>query len=114
MASCQAEAEAAAEAEANAGTVSQQNALRSAESYLDFMPFSRSGLIDQLEFENFSTADATWAVDQVTVDWNEQAAKAAENYLDVTGFSRQGLIDQLVFEGYTQEQAVYGVNQTGL
>ncbi|MFB9072295.1 Ltp family lipoprotein [Citricoccus parietis] len=115
-AAAEAEAEAAAEAEAEAerGTLSQQNALRSAEDYLDYTAFSRTGLIGQLEFEEYSTADATWAVDRVTVDWNEQAAKSAANYLDYTSFSRAGLIDQLIFEGFTAEQAQYGVSQTGL
>ncbi|MBB5750148.1 Ltp family lipoprotein [Micrococcus sp. TA1] len=113
-AEAEAEAEAQAAEEAAAGTVSQQNALRSAENYLDFTAFSRPGLIDQLEFEGYSTADATWAVDRLTVDWKEQAVKSAANYLDFTSFSRQGLIDQLVFEGFTAEQATYGVDQTGL
>src|SRR5699024_9778782 len=49
------------------GSRSQQNALDSAESYLSISAFSRSSLIDQLEFEGFSNADATWAVDNVTV-----------------------------------------------
>ena len=95
-------------------TVPQENAVRSARSYLDFTAFSRSGLINQLEFEGFSTADATTAVDSLDVDYNEQAAKSAQSYLEFTGFSRSGLIDQLMFEGFTQEQATYGVDQTGL
>ncbi|MCM3659450.1 Ltp family lipoprotein [Georgenia satyanarayanai] len=107
-------AEAAAAEAAAAGTVSQQNAKRSAESYLDFSAFSHEGLVKQLEFEGFSTEDATWAVDEVKVDWNEQAAKSAESYLEFSGFSRSGLIDQLLFEGFSQEQAEYGVSTTGL
>lgn len=113
-ASAKAEAEAEAKAEAAAGTLSQQNALRSAENYLGFSAFSRTGLISQLEFEDYSTKDATWAVDRVTVDWNEQAAKSAEQYLEFTAFSRKGLIEQLVYEGYTKKQAEYGVGKTGL
>ncbi|MCK6211582.1 Ltp family lipoprotein [Georgenia sp. EYE_87] len=105
--------QAAAEAAA-AGTVAQQNAQRSAEDYLAFTAFSRTGLIGQLEFEGFSTADATWGVDHLTVDWNEQAAKSAEQYLEFTSFSHSGLVDQLIFEGFTAEQAEYGVSQTGL
>lgn len=105
---------AAEEAAAAAGSVSQQNALRSAENYLSFTAFSRTGLIGQLEFEGYPTEDATWAVDRVEVDWNEQAAKSAANYLDFTSFSRSGLIDQLIFEGFTPQEAEYGVNQTGL
>ena len=95
-------------------TVSQANALRSAASYLDFTHFSHSGLVDQLEFEGYSTEDATFAADHCGADWNEQAAGKAQDYLDFMGFSRQGLIDQLMFEGFTYEQAVYGVDAVGL
>ena len=109
-----AKAKADADAAAMAGTLSQQNALKAADNYLDYTAFSRTGLIGQLEFEKFSTADATWAVDRVTVDWNEQAAKAAKNYLDYTSFSRSSLYDQLIFEDYTPAQAEYGVSTTGL
>ena len=113
-AKAKADAAAAAKAAAEAGTLSQQNALRAAEDYLDYTAFSRPGLIKQLVFEKYSTPDATWAVDRVTVNWNEQAAKAAKDYLEYTSFSRSGLIDQLLFEGYTPAQAEYGVSKTGL
>lgn len=106
--------QAAAEAAAAAGTVSQQNALRSADQYLDYTAFSRSGLIGQLEFEGYSTEDATWGVDRAGADWNEQAALSAQNYLDYTSFSRSGLIDQLIFEGFSPAEAEYGVSTTGL
>ncbi len=94
-------------------TMGQKNALGSAESYLSFTAFSRSGLISQLEYEGYSTEDATFAADNCGADWNEQAAKSAQSYLDMMSFSRQGLIDQLVFEGFTQEQAEYGVTAAG-
>ncbi|MCT7658345.1 Ltp family lipoprotein [Mycobacterium deserti] len=93
---------------------SQQNALRKAEDYLDYTAFSREGLIEQLEFDDFSTEDAVYAVDHITVDWNEQAAKKAQDYLDYTSFSRGGLIEQLIFDGFTSAQAAYGVSTTGL
>jgi len=89
---------------------SQQNAIRSAQQYLEISAFSRSGLIDQLEYEGFSTEDATFAVDSLNVDWNEQAARSAEQYLEMTSFSLSGLIDQLVYEGFTHAQAEYGAN----
>lgn len=95
-------------------TAGQKNATKKAEAYLSYMPFSRQGLIQQLEFEKYSTDDATYAVDHITVDWNEQAAKKAQSYLDMTAFSRDGLIDQLTFEGFTPEQAEYGVTKVGL
>lgn len=93
---------------------SQANAVSKAEDYLSYTAFSRQGLIDQLKFDQFSTEDATYAVDSLTVDWNEQAAKKATDYLGYTSFSRGGLIDQLEFDGFTREQAEFGVAATGL
>jgi hypothetical protein len=73
-------------------------------------------LINQLKFEGYSVADATYAADKVAYGgiWNKQAALAAKDYLENQSFSRTGLIQQLEFEGYTPAQAIYGVNQTGL
>jgi hypothetical protein len=95
-------------------TRSEDNAIRSAEQYISLMAFSRSGLIEQLEYEGFSTAEATLAVDEITVNWNEQAWKSAEQYLSLMTFSRSGLIEQLEYEGFTKAQATYGVNKAGL
>lgn len=106
----------AAKAEADrlsAMTMGQKNAIKSARSYLNYTAFSRTGLIEQLEFEGYSTEDATFAVDEVAPDWNEQAAKSAQAYLDYTAFSRDGLIEQLMFEGFSYEQAEYGVTAVG-
>ncbi|WP_336470643.1 Ltp family lipoprotein [Mycolicibacterium peregrinum] len=97
-----------------ASTVSQRNAVRTAKDYLDYTAFSREGLINQLEYDDFSTADATFAVDHIAVDWNLQAAKAAKAYLDYSGFSRGGLIDQLEYDGFTSAQAAYGASAAGL
>jgi len=95
-------------------TLSQQNAIGAAESYLNYTAFSKSGLVEQLEFEGFSKEDATFAVENIKVDWKEQAVKSGENYLDFSSFSRTGLIEQLEFEGFTTEQATYAVDQIGL
>jgi hypothetical protein len=49
-------------------------------------------------------------VDNVTVDWNEQAALKAKEYLNNQSFSRSGLMEQMLYEGFTQAQASYGVS----
>ena len=90
-----------------------KNALASAKNYLSVMPFSYSGLIKQLEYEQYSHAEAVYAADNCGADWYKQAALSAANYLKIMSFSRQGLIDQLVYEGFTKEQAEYGVSQNG-
>ena len=95
---------------ANAETAGQENAIEKAESYLEYSGFSRQGLIEQLEYEEFSSADATFAVDHVTVDWNKEAVENAESYLKYSSFSKSGLIEQLEYEGFTSAQAQYGAN----
>lgn len=94
-------------------TVGQENALATARDYLDYSSFSRTGLIQQLEFEGYSTADATWAVDQIGADWMQQAAATAKEYMDYSSFSRSGLISQLQYEGFTPAEAEYGASQVG-
>ena len=94
-------------------TMGQSNALESARLYLETMPFSYAGLIEQLEYEGYSTEDATYATDNCGADWNEQAVKSAKSYLDLMPFSKEELISQLEYDGFTHEQAVYGVEQNG-
>lgn len=95
-------------------TVSQKNALAKAKSYLEYSAFSHDGLVEQLEYEQFSHADAVYGADNCGANWNEQAAKKAQSYMDYSSFSRGGLIDQLKYEGFTQAQAEYGANAVGL
>lgn len=95
-------------------TTAQKNAVSKAGDYLGYTAFSRSGLIKQLEFDGFSTEDATFAVDKVNPDYNKQAAKKGKDYLGYTSFSHSGLVNQLEFDGFTAEQAEYGASQNGL
>ncbi len=94
-------------------TTGQKNALRAAKSYLSYTPFSYAGLIHQLEFEKYSTEDATYAADNCGADWNEQALAKAKDYLYMSAFSKKGLAHQLEFEGFTEEEAAYGVDNCG-
>lgn len=105
---------AAEQAAIDAMTTSQGQSVSKAEEYLDYQAFSRKGLIEQLEFEGFSKADATFAVDHITVDWKDQADKKAANYLENQSFSGKGLREQLEFEGFTGSQAAHGVKSVGL
>ncbi len=101
-------------------TISQNNAVRSAKQYLSFSGFSRIGLIRQLSSDagdGYDVADATIAVDTLSVDWNMEAARSAKQYLSFSGFSCKGLINQLssrAGDNYTIEQATYGAKQAGI
>jgi hypothetical protein len=82
--------------------------------------FSRAGLIQQLSSkagEGFKTADAIFAVNHITVDWNKEAVESAKSYLQTGGMSRAGLIQQLssnAGEQFTPAQATYAANHVGL
>ena len=97
----------------------QNNAVRSAKQYLSMQGFSRSGLIQQLSSDygdGYNVADATAAVESLTIDWNKQAARSAKQYLSMQGFSCKGLIQQLsssAGDRYTESQATYGARQAG-
>jgi hypothetical protein len=99
---------------APAMTAAQEQAVGTAQEYLNVQGFSRSGLIGQLKFEGFGAKDAAYGADHAGADWNEEAVKVAKSYLTVQNFSRAGLVDQLEFEGFTAKQAAYGVKGAGL
>ena len=96
---------------AQASTAGQRNALSSAQSYLRSSAFSKSGLVDQLKYEDYSNTEARWAVAHVRVSWKAQAVNSARSYLRSSSFSRQGLVEQLEYEGFTSSQAAYGVRK---
>lgn len=95
-------------------TVSQRNAVAKAKSYLSFAGFSRDGLIEQLEYDQFSHADAVYGADNSGANWTEQAAIKAQSYMEFSAFSRGGLIEQLEYDGFTRAQAEYGADSVGL
>ena len=95
-------------------TVSQENAVAKAKSYLNYTAFSHDGLVAQLEYDQFSRADAVYGANNSGANWNEQAAKKAKAYIEYSAFSRGSLIDQLKYDRFTQAQAEYGANAVGL
>lgn len=104
-------------------TLAQENAIESAQSYVNFTAFSKKGLLKQLTSkygEGFDTADAKFAIKYLEennlVDWNSEAVEAAKSYLDMTSFSRSGLYDQLTSEygeGFTDKQAKHALKVVG-
>lgn len=94
-------------------SAAMKNALKAANSYLNYTAFSYTGLIGQLEYEGYTTEEATYAADNCGADWTEQALRSAKKYLDYTAFSYTGLIGQLEYEGFTPTEATYGADNCG-
>lgn len=93
-----------------------QNALKSAQNYVEIMAFSEKGLYKQLTSEageGYPADAAQYAIDNVDVDYNEQALKSAINYQDVMPMSDDALFKQLTSEAgeqFTAEQAQYAID----
>ena len=94
-------------------TKGEENALKSAKGYLDIMAFSRSGLIAQLEYDEYTKTEATYGAANCGADWDDQAAKKAKAYLDIMAFSKVSLIEQLEHDGFTHSQASKGARANG-
>lgn len=91
--------------------IANSNALSKAQQYLDHTPFSKDGLRHQLEYEGFTTQDIDYALNNLIVDYNEQASKKALQYYEGhLNLSRQGVYNQLIYEKFTPDEAQYGVN----
>ena len=94
-----------------------EQALKSAQNYVNTLHFSRQGLKQQLTSEygsGFSEEAAEYALEHVDVDYKEEAVEAAQSYLDAMSFSRQELKQQLTSEygsGFTEEEAEYALDQ---
>ena len=95
-------------------TPRQINARQDAVTLLGYdKPYSRAGLIEELELQGYLAEDAAVAIDDINVSWGNQAKNMAKNYLRLDAFSKAGLIHQLEEEGFSHEEATYGVNYCG-
>lgn len=90
-----------------------QNCYDTAMSYLDFMAFSRNGLIHQLQYDGYTDNAISNALDLLEKDyvsWDIEALKKAQEYMETFSFSQQRLYEQLIHDGFTEEQANYGAS----
>ena len=98
----------------NSLPIEKRSAIEMAQSYLSTMPFSPSGLYDQLLYEGFSEEDSQFAIDHLIVDWDEMCYETAVSYItNVGGFSKKSLIHQLEYDGFTKKQAKKAVKRLG-
>ena len=101
-------------------SMEEQQAVASAQDYLDYGAFSKDGLIDQLSSEYgeaFPKDVATRAVESLDTDWSAEAVESAESYLEFDSFSCSGLVDQLSSEygeQFTVKQAKHAGITVGL
>ncbi len=91
-------------------------ALKSAENYGKMMNMSKVGIYDQLTSEygdKFSAEAAQYAVDNVEMNWEENALESGTNYSNTMHMSKVGIYDQLISENgeqFTNEEAQYAID----
>ena len=92
------------------------SALKSGEFYSEVFHMSKAEIYDQLTSEygdQFSAEAAQYAVDNLEVDWKENALEAAKMYQEMFYMSPQEIYDQLIFEMFTAEEAQYAIDNLG-
>lgn len=92
------------------------SAIAKAETYSELMHMSKQGIYDQLTSEygeKFSSEAAEWAMENLKVDYKENALAKAKDYSDTMHMSKQGIYDQLTSEygeKFTEDEAQYAVD----
>ena len=91
-------------------------ALKKAKTYAESMDMSKAAVYDQLVSEHgekFPEDAAQYAIDNLEIDWKENALKKAKTYVDEMDMSKAAVYDQLVSdygEKFTKEEAQYAVD----
>ncbi|MDE6701367.1 MAG: Ltp family lipoprotein [Acetatifactor sp.] len=89
-----------------------KSALNKAISYNETMPMSKAEIYDMLR-KDFTADAAQYAIDNLNVDWKENALFQAQKYDEVLHLSKAGLYDQLRSDyggRFTAEEAQYAVD----
>lgn len=91
-------------------------ALESAKTYANIMHMSKARIYDQLVSEyggNFPPATAQYAIDNIVVNWKENALKTARVYADSMNMSNSAIYKQLISEygeKFTPQEAQYAID----
>ena len=97
-------------------TKEEISALKSAETYSEYMNMSKQAIYDQLVSEyggKFKPEEAQYAIDNINADWNKNALESAKTYREYMNMSKQAIYDQLVssYGGkFRPEEAQYAID----
>lgn len=80
-------------------------AFEEAKAHLSETSYSKKTLIGRLEHDGYSQSVAEEVVEELAIDWKNQAELAAKKYLTYSSFSEPGLLNQLQADGFTEEEA---------
>ncbi len=95
----------------NANNSDNKEATADAEGYLQSGSFSEKKLIDQLEYEGYTKATATYAVNHAKANWNNEALEFVQGFADdkELGNSSKSFYSLLDTEEFTKAQSDYAM-----
>lgn len=97
----------------------QRDAVAEAERFVEYSNISYLGLIDMLEFLNFTHEEAVFATDFVEANWFKECVDEAKDLIEYSSktedhsYTRDELKSLLEFEGFTEEEVEYGLKAVG-
>ena len=96
-------------------TTELRNAVETANSLIEKVPYSRAHLIEALEREGFSHEDSVYGADYCDAYWDEQAARAAKQYIEDSDeeVSLNDLLNKLEDDGFIGRESIYAAEQNG-
>ncbi|MDO4927462.1 MAG: Ltp family lipoprotein [Corynebacterium sp.] len=100
------------------GNAEAQDALAAAQSYVNVLSLSEPGLRESLlntqpnGREGFSPEAVDYAMANVNVDYNAEAAEVASQYANLQ-MPADRIREQLLLDGFTEEQAQFGISSLG-
>lgn len=92
----------------------RENVLILAKEYIQEKAYSRRGLINALKMNGYSNINAIYAVDNISVDWSEQAKRAIKEYKEKANLSKTNLLNVLVRDGFSEKEIAYAFKECGI
>ncbi|HZK09767.1 MAG TPA: Ltp family lipoprotein [Clostridia bacterium] len=101
----------ASEKEESLEEFDKENAKKLAEENARYSNYSKTGLIELLEYEGLSSEAAKYGVESIEagLDWKERAKNTAETYLTYQAASEKGLREVLEYEGFEKDQVEFAI-----
>lgn len=91
-------------------TLTQENALARAKTYVSVMGISKKELVRQLELEGYSAEDASFAAINCGANYEFEALEKAESLLSIVELSKKGLAEQLEIEGFEKNEINFALD----
>ena len=92
----------------------KENVLIRAREFIQEKAYSRRGLINALKVSGYTSINAIFAADNISVDWSAQAVRAVKEYRQKANLSKANLKNVLVRDGFSDQDIEYALKECGI